>query len=244
VKATQGNNYLNPYMVADVRDAANNGMFVGLYHYFDPMHGTPEQQAEWFYRNGIMQPIGDNPDSHLEDFLTLVPMFDYEEGNPTPTDTTIERFISALGQPCGLYTDRDFRLRLGNIRTAKCLWLAWPGWTNEQLPTVTAIVQTGQTQVQGIGETPQGTLTPTDVNTSIDFAAFVIAAPQPQKEEEAQMATTEVTIDGKPYLVTYVYTLSGHCIEITRPLANIGKGPTQGDSIIDLTDGYPKIKWN
>src|SRR5215469_5790853 len=80
VKATQGDNYLNPYMVADVRDAANNGMFVGLYHYFDPKHGTPEQQAQFFYRNGIMQPVGDNPDSHMEDWLTLIPMFDYEEG--------------------------------------------------------------------------------------------------------------------------------------------------------------------
>lgn len=229
VKATQGNNYLNPYLIGDVRDAANNGLKVGVYHFYSATAGTVEEQAEWFLHNGILQP--EEGGRTVADFCTLHPVFDYEQG--TPTKGIIERFISALGLPCGTYLNRSFYSAVGYGDNAAFGWLAWPGWTDQALPQDTAVVQTGQQPVQGI---------PTNCDIDVIVNASVIGADTQQQpltvKEEYKML--QVTIDGVEYVVTTVLTADGHIVEIRRTLESVGKpSNAQNTSLIDLTVQWP-----
>lgn len=47
VKATQGNNYTNPWALRDLDDARASGMLVGAYHYFEP--GVPAADQAAFF---------------------------------------------------------------------------------------------------------------------------------------------------------------------------------------------------
>lgn len=237
VKATQGNNYLNPYLIGDVRDASNNGLEVGVYHFYDAANGTPEEQAAWFKKNGIYIPIDEN--HNLSQYLDLVPALDFETLNNL---ALVEQFIAALGEPCGLYTDRSIIMQEGSsgfTKTgAKFGWLAWPGWTNEPLPTGTAIVQTGQQPVQGIPA-------PVDIDEVLN--PLIIAThvpeptPQPLTEEEEDMPSTTKLDDGT--LVTYwTDPKSGHLVELTRKAGTQGQPMTGEDvSLIDVNDAFPNF---
>lgn len=237
VKATQGIHYLNPYLVADVRDAANAGLLVGVYHFYDVNSGTPQEQADFFRRNGIHAPVADQTEGDLSKFLTLMPVLDLEQGDGGPVSPAILRdeFLVELHLPAGIYMDRDYQKNYGYGQIAKFGWLAWPEWTNEPLPSVTAIVQTAQQQVQGLGKL-------CDIDTCSDITRILDAVPHHKKEEE-YMDSVIVNINGQPHLVSHVYTTSGHYLEVSRPVGNIGKGATDSDSIIDLTDAYPTISW-
>lgn len=191
IKATQGIHYLNPYLVGDVRDAFNNGLKVGLYHFYDSASGTPDEQAKWFLRNGIEQP--EENGRTVGDFCELMPVLDYETLN-----TVEERdiFLKTLGRPCALYTDRSIEQAIG-YGAAKFGWLAWPGWTNEELPAGTAVVQTGQQQVHGI---------PTMCDIDIVVDASVISANtviQPPTITERETEMTQYESGGQTHIVVY-----------------------------------------
>lgn len=242
VKATQGIHYLNPYLVADVRDAANNGLFVGVYHFYDATSGTPQEQADFFLRNGIHAPVGDGK-GDLSEFLSLKPVLDFESIEDA---NKRDAFLHALVVPTGVYMNRDFEEHIGYGVVAAFGWLAWPEWTNEPLPTDTAIVQTAQQLVQGIGENPNGSHALTDTDVCLEFPIIVSTAPLTTEGKEEEMDSVEVNIGEPPvpHLVSHVYTSNGHYLEILRPVANLGKGATQGDSVIDLSDAYPSITWH
>lgn len=233
VKATQGNNYVNPYLIGDVRDAANNGLQVGIYHFYDANAGTPEEQAAWFLRNGINQP--EEAGRTVDDFCVLKPVLDYET---LQSPGELQAFLAALGRPCGVYTDRSILNSIGNYGSGAFGWLAWPGWNGEQLPSDTAIVQTGQQVIQGLP-------LPVDIdeilNDSIILKQTPEPGPEPEKEEEIPMTTTEVVINGTSYTVTYILVPSNeHVIELRRLTSALGEPATNDNtSIIDITDAYP-----
>jgi hypothetical protein len=241
VKATQGINYTNPYLVGDVRDAYNAGLLVGIYHFYDAASGTPQEQADFFNRNGIHQPVGEGH-TDLSQFLTLTPVLDFES---VMDGTLRDEFITALARRTGVYMNHDYEEHISYGKLAAFGWLAWPEWTNELLPSVTAIVQTVQTQVQGIGENPNGSHSTTDNDTLVADVTTILDVAQPTtKKEEELMDSIEVNINGTPHIVSHVYTSNGHYLEVTRPVANLGKGATEGDSVIDLTDAYPAVTWH
>lgn len=171
VKATQGNNYLNPYLIADVRDASNNGLLVGVYHFYDATHGTPEEQAEWFLKNGILCP--EEMGRTVDDFCTLLPVLDYET---LSTAGERDAFLSTLARSCGMYTDRSIEGVIG-YGAASFGWLAWPGWSTEQLPSDTSIVQTGQQLVQGIP-------VPCDIDEVVNDNIRKAVPPEPEPQPE------------------------------------------------------------
>lgn len=175
VKATQGgianaDGYLNPYLIADCRDAVNAGFMVGIYHYLT-LTSTPQQQAAWFAANGIAQ---------VAQYTELIPMLDYEKGEPNAT--LRDEFLFALGHECGVYMDRSFYGAIGLGTHARCGWLAWPGWSGEAVDIEIAMVQTGSVQVPGIGITDDGAGKVTDINTVLDL-------------EILQMSATEKTLN-------------------------------------------------
>jgi hypothetical protein len=172
VKATQGDNYLNPYLIGDVRDAFHMGLQVGVYHFYDGSAGTPEGQAAWFTRNGIAQ---------VEEWAHLLPFLDFEQ---TESAANRDAFLTAFAEPCGIYMDRSYQSAIG-YGAAKCGWLAWPGWADEELPVNTAVVQTGQLLVPGIGSSPSGATKLTDVDEILNIATLMgVEAPPTEREEE------------------------------------------------------------
>lgn len=157
VKATQGNNYLNPYLLGDTRRAYDAGLRVGVYHFYDETAGTPEEQAVWFIQNGIESVIHNNGD-----ILGLFSMFDYEVGAPSAAirDAFMERMQDSK-RPCGQYMDRSFFDTIGE--GGAYTWLAWPGWTpHDGTAHGVELVQYGGEAVPGIGGI-------TDVNETLDY---------------------------------------------------------------------------
>lgn len=160
VKATQGDNYLNPYLLGDTRRAYDAGMRIGVYHFYAEGAGTPEEQANWFVTNGI-----ENVLAHCGDILGLFPVLDYEVGSPNANirNAFINRMEEA-GHPCGQYMDRSFYSTLQHY--GQFTWLAWPGWqAHDALPQWVDCVQYGQEVVPGIGA-------PVDVNESVNYHAM------------------------------------------------------------------------
>ena len=138
VKATQGTQYTNPYLLMDTRDAKNAGLEVGIYHFYDDT-ATPDAQAQHFITNGINQ-----VDKGL---CSLMPAFDYEIGAPIAQKIT--EFVNAIPGGAALYCNRSFYSATG-LAEAKWCWLAWPDWNGEQLPAGVRMIQTGTTVVPGI----------------------------------------------------------------------------------------------
>ena len=166
VKATQGTQYTNPYLLMDTRDARAAGLAVGIYHFYDAAVGDPEAQAQHFIASGIEQVD--------KGACTLMPVFDYEQGNPDRA--IVEAFCDAMpggAMACAQYMDRSFFDAIGPY--AAWTWLAWPGWSGELLPPTVHMVQTGSEVVPGI----PGVQTDIDVTTGdITMAVPVPSGPK------------------------------------------------------------------
>lgn len=183
VKATQGNYYLNEYLLGDTKRAYEAGLRVGIYHFLEG-DASPEEQADWFFTNGIAQVIRENGD-----ILGLFPMLDYETGTPDGAirDAFINRMHEHYTHVCGQYMDRSFYDVLGHA--GSFTWLAWPGWTpHDDTPSDVHCVQYGQEEVPGI-------LAMTDVNLSLDYHMMQIQfdAPKPNGDEDTSNAKEPTT---------------------------------------------------
>jgi lysozyme len=220
VKATQGNNYLNPYLIGDVRDAFHNGCEVGVYHFYDTVHGTPQQQADWFVRNGIAQ---------VAEWCTLLPVLDFEDSNgQQPTAPERDTFLESMGAPTGVYMYRSMQQTMGYGARAAYGWLAWPGWTNEKLPLGTAVVQTGQASVPGIPKQ-------TDVDTVVNATAITVEQ-QPITPEEIESMNPQYVELSNGDLVALVVTPQNHLVEVWRKSGTAGTAPVLPDfSYQDIT---------
>jgi hypothetical protein len=204
VKATQSNNYLNPYLIGDVRDAFHNGCKVGVYHYYDT--GSPQEQAEWFIRNGIAQ---------VAEWTELLPVLDFElSTNAAERDA----FLAAMGQPTGCYTNRSIESAIG-YGAAAFGWLAWPGWSNEALPSNTAVVQTGQETVPGIP-------TSCDVDTIVNSTVIAVDTTTPITPEEIEDLMPQYVELTNGDLVALVVTPQNHLVEVWRKGGTAGTSPT------------------
>ncbi|WCN82609.1 GH25 family lysozyme [Micromonospora sp. LH3U1] len=113
IKATEGNDYLNPYFKGDFAAAKAAGLFVGAYHFARPDGRDPVGEANYFINN--MQ--------WAKDSRTLVPMLDFEwpywAGAPTcygltPTELTnwvrvfTNQVKARIGRPMMIYTNTNF----------------------------------------------------------------------------------------------------------------------------------------
>lgn len=153
VKATQGNNYLNAYLIGDVKRAFDAGLKVGIYHFMsDPKKIAPELQADWFYTNGIAlvnRECGEN-------VLTLSPVLDYEqvETNKIPDgdarDDFMTRLVGHYPHLVGQYLDQSFFDAIGHA--GAFTWLAVPGVDPEHYTPADGVevVQYTQAAVDGI----------------------------------------------------------------------------------------------
>lgn len=177
IKATQNDNYVNPYLIADCKDARNAGFEVGIYHFYGSSGGSadPHSQAAWFLKNGIQQ---------VANVTTLRAVVDVETGTAgAELEAEIEQFLSALsGDIIGTYMDRSYASIMPEL-DSPFLWLAWPGWTNEAVPEHTAMVQNGKVIVPGIGETNKVT----DVSEIVDAVAIGMEV-QPVQEDKVLAA--------------------------------------------------------
>ena len=141
VKATQGDYYINPYMLDDVLGFTRAGFKVGLYHFYD-YRIDADVQAAYFKSNGLER-VG---------ALPLVWALDYETGTVTSTDE-IATFGRYCGEPNITYVDRNFAHLMGPPKGWP-IWLAWPGYVegDDLSPYGTVVaVQYGQGNVAGIG---------------------------------------------------------------------------------------------
>jgi hypothetical protein len=233
IKATQNDNYVNPYLIADCKDARNAGFEVGIYHFYGSSNGIadPHVQAAWFLRNGIQQ---------VTQYVTLHPVVDVEVGTPgEELQLGVEQFISALaGDILGVYENRNFESNMPGL-DATFLWLAWPGWTNEPVPEHTAMVQNEQVVVAGIGENGKVTDVSEIINaTAIGIKQVDTPTTIPINPREDTMVSTTQLDNGD--IVTYVLLPSNeHLLEITRKKGTAGEAATGGNmSIIDITDAF------
>lgn len=156
VKATQGDYYVNTYLLDDVEGFKAAGFTVGVYHYFDATVPSAAQ-ADYFQRFGIGRVSG----------LQLVPVLDYETGSPNAP--VVKDFMSLV--PCRLYVDRNFASAL---RWKDPIWLGWPGWGQGLATTAygtIAAVQNGAPTVPGLGIT--------DHSLVLDKSAFAAAPTVP-----------------------------------------------------------------
>lgn len=89
IKSTQGVMYLNPYCIADCRDACLSDLLVATWHYMDDS-GSREEQQNHFERNGIAQ---------VEQYCKLPPIYDIEQWlSVTSTVATLDTtVITGLG---------------------------------------------------------------------------------------------------------------------------------------------------
>ncbi len=179
VKATQGIDYVNEYMLGDVRAAFDHSLEVGIYHYANT--DNPKAEAEWFFHNGITQVL-----EKVGDVLTLHPVIDFE--TPDPSARWVAIFLSRLNElykPLGAqYMDRSYLGAVG--ARGKFTWLAWPGGTyKDDTPEGVLVVQYGQEIVAGIEATM------VDVNHAFDLRAIKIGA-------EIPVTTPAIPRDNKP----------------------------------------------
>lgn len=162
--------YINPYWHSDWEAAKAAGMKVGGY---------------WFYNSQYSVPIQANVfNSQLVGMASdLIPMFDYEEGNPIRS--VRDQFLSLVPN-CGQYMDRYFYGILGHTRGS---WLAWPGYSGQ--PTDADMIQFAQLGVPGM---PNGL---TDVNIILNDSIFG-GTPMPVIGSADYLDAPLTGADGKP----------------------------------------------
>ncbi|MGC4835987.1 GH25 family lysozyme [Micromonospora vinacea] len=113
IKATEGNDYLNPFFNGDYTAAKAAGLFVGAYHFARPDGRDPVGEANYFIDNMRW----------AKDSRTLVPMLDFEwpywAGAPTcygltPAELTnwvrvfTDQVKARIGRPMMIYTNTNF----------------------------------------------------------------------------------------------------------------------------------------
>jgi len=121
VKATEGIDYVNPYLRGDVADARAAGLTVGAYHYSHPAASTVEYQVEYALKaiEGLLLPLGLADDLEVTEGQSWVLMGHWVRG--------FHQYVGATGRFSPVYLNRYFLANIsggiGDIR----LWLASPG---------------------------------------------------------------------------------------------------------------------
>lgn len=181
IKATQGDNYVNPYFIQDCRDALNAGFKVGIYHYYttDPS----DKQADWFYTNGIKQVL---------EYTTLLPCVDVETGTPgAALEAEVNAFVAAIlfatHDSCLGYMDRSFFSAMQPNFAAD--WYAIPGWDDsDPVPDKCVMVQYGKVKVPGIGVAPNNSQLLTDVDNVLDIGEITVTTVNPPPDAKTLAA--------------------------------------------------------
>jgi hypothetical protein len=227
IKATQGDSYLNPYLIADVKDARAAGFKVGIYHYFDS--SEPELQASWFKTNGL---------GLVGELLDLIPSVDVEQGTPGEVlERFVNDFIAYVGLPMLGYQNRNYFQQMKPNYAAD--WVAWPGWTEADGTTFDGIdmemVQTAQIIVPGIGIGPTGKQLLTDISTVFDLAAIEVhSTVEPLPTEPNMEEVMQAVTNSSGQTVVYAASPAGHLLEFTKVKAETP--PAADDwSVIDVT---------
>ena len=213
VKATQGNYYINPYMLDDAKGFIDAGLKVGLYHFYD-YRLDADVQAAYFKTNGLERVEG----------LSLIWALDYETGT-SPSTVDIATFGRYCGEPNVTYVDRNFATKMGPPKGWP-LWLAWPGYVegDDLSPYGTVVaVQVGQENVAGIGVVDKSVVLDVRTLTSVPVA---VPVPVPKPVEVApkpvEVAPTVVTkTPATKYTVTVVLKRAESLLPGSRfPLTN------------------------
>lgn len=118
IKATQGNNYIDPHMEENVRIALDNNMLYGLYHFYSGT-ASPEVQAKHF-----IKAIGDNVGNAI---LVL----DWELDSSLLSSEIAERFLQTVYNLTGVrpiiymsYSLVTLKGKWDSIATNYGLWCA------------------------------------------------------------------------------------------------------------------------
>lgn len=110
VKATEGTDYVNPYCDRHYRQAKNANLLRGFYHY--AKSGSPETEAEYFYRNTSNY------------FHDGIPVLDWEEKQDVDW---VNRFVRLLhefsGVWCWIYAN-PWRFNQGGVEPNCARWVA------------------------------------------------------------------------------------------------------------------------
>lgn len=122
VKATEGTNYVNPYYEADVRRAAEAGLYVGAYHYAKPTQSALAQAAAFALQISKLPTPSLPPvlDIEVNDGVNVVGMQNW-------TRTFITEVKRLTGRDVMIYTYRYFwEAQMGNTQEFNHLplWMA------------------------------------------------------------------------------------------------------------------------
>ena len=141
VKATQGADWVNPWLLRDLDDAFAAGFLTGAYHYFTA-GVDPAAQGQWFKQ-------------HLAGLhLDLHAWLDFEVAPQPPW--TMAGWVNGFLEACkperpgvGLYCTASMWTELSAVNVAPpALWIA--SWGAAAPPVGATIWQTGQAEVKGV----------------------------------------------------------------------------------------------
>lgn len=141
VKATQSDNYVNPWLKRDVDDANFAGLLVGAYHFYE-VGPSPDVQAEHFVGSliGLTLDLGvwlDWEPAKMSQYMA--------SGMVNPFVAKVEE----TRRPCGIYTTPDWKATLLTENVAISRWWA-ADWGVPDPPEGCYVWQTGQETVDGI----------------------------------------------------------------------------------------------
>lgn len=141
IKATEGQNYVNPYLAGDADAAHEAGLHIGFYHFARPSESAAGLQAAKFLRaiNTLPRDIGGALDLEVTGWMSWEQLKVWGQ--------TFLAVIAKEIDTTVLYSDQYFLNRLDGAPWGHKLWLAQ--WTNQSLPSCWAW-QRGQTTVPGI----------------------------------------------------------------------------------------------
>lgn len=190
VKATESNTYTNSEFISDCEAALAAGLQVGAYHFGHP---GVDVTSQWNY---FQAAVATAPKS-----LVVREALDIEVTD-SASEAEIQAWVDTWHQLSAnetvTYTYRSFLPNVTEFGSG--LWLAWPGWTNEALPSGCIAVQTG-------------TLSTFDVETILNEASVLKSAPTPKPAGVTTMSglvdvatltsgtdvVVEVNLDGSVY---------------------------------------------
>lgn len=128
IKATEGLNYVNPWLARDADGAHTAGLHVGFYHFAMPAVGEADDQAEFVVNavNGLPRDLGIALDLEVMNGLSWADLSTFGEN-------FLARLVQLGVKYSTLYSNDNFMANLSGAPFGHYLWLAQTAQPRQQV---------------------------------------------------------------------------------------------------------------